>query len=102
MALASGGQRHTGMQQQPAILLGLVVLFASAMVLRASASTGVRVRSWPEIPEMIASRSRAMPPKIASRSFATSRRVISRWAATSREMLCVRRSAVLSACCPST
>jgi len=34
MALASGGQRHTGMQQQPAILLGLVVLFASAMVLR--------------------------------------------------------------------
>ncbi len=34
MGLASGGQRHTGMQQQPAILLGLVVLFASAMVLR--------------------------------------------------------------------
>lgn len=34
MALASGGQRQTGMQQQPAILLGLVVLFASAMVLR--------------------------------------------------------------------
>jgi len=34
MALASGGNRHSGMQQQPAILLGLVVLFASAMVLR--------------------------------------------------------------------
>ncbi|MFZ9464263.1 MAG: penicillin-binding transpeptidase domain-containing protein, partial [Vulcanococcus sp.] len=34
MALASGGQRHTGMQQQPAILLGLVVLFAAAMGLR--------------------------------------------------------------------
>ena len=34
MALASGGNRHSGMQQQPAILLGLVLLFASAMVLR--------------------------------------------------------------------
>ena len=32
MALASGGHRHSGMQQQPAILLGLVVLFAAAMV----------------------------------------------------------------------
>ncbi len=34
MALASGGNRHSGMQQQPAILLGLVVLFAAAMVCR--------------------------------------------------------------------
>ena len=32
MALASGGHRHSGMQQQPAILLGLVVLLAAAML----------------------------------------------------------------------
>ena len=32
--LSAGGHRHSGMQQQPAVLLTLVVLFASAMVLR--------------------------------------------------------------------
>ena len=32
--LTAGGHRHSGMQQQPAVLLTLVVLFASAMVLR--------------------------------------------------------------------
>ena len=34
MLTAGGGHRHSGMQQQPAVLLTLVVLFASAMVLR--------------------------------------------------------------------
>ncbi len=34
MLSAGGGHRHSGMQQQPAVLLTLVVLFASAMVLR--------------------------------------------------------------------
>ncbi|MFM7435052.1 MAG: penicillin-binding protein 2 [Vulcanococcus sp.] len=32
--LTAGGHRHSGMQQQPAVLLTLVVLLASAMVLR--------------------------------------------------------------------
>jgi penicillin-binding protein 2 len=32
--LSAGGHRHSGMQQQPAVLLTLVVLLASAMVLR--------------------------------------------------------------------
>jgi len=32
--LPAGGHRHSGMQQQPAVLLTLVVLLASAMVLR--------------------------------------------------------------------
>ena len=32
--LSTGGHRHSGMQQQPAVLLTLVVLLASAMVLR--------------------------------------------------------------------
>jgi penicillin-binding protein 2 len=34
MLTAGGGHRHSGMQQQPAVLLTVVVLFASAMVLR--------------------------------------------------------------------
>ena len=34
MAIASNPHRSAGLQRQPAILLGLVLLFASAMVLR--------------------------------------------------------------------
>ena len=64
---------------------------ASAMVPRASASTGVSVRSCSERLEMMASRSLATPPRMASRCKAT-------WF----EMFCVRRSAVISTCWPST
>ena len=64
---------------------------ASAMVPRASASTGVSVRSCSERLEMMASRSLATPPRMASRCATT-------WFV----MLCVSRSAVISACCPKT